>query len=63
MTATNPREGGPLKTTPQPHGRYRVKSPEGQNEEQVVEVVRNGVSGTTADTCKFGVGGLACLMR
>jgi hypothetical protein len=32
----------------QPQGRYRVKTPERSEEEQVAEVVRNGVSGTTA---------------
>ena len=47
MTATDPREGKPLKTA-EPHGRYRVKIPERSEEEQVAGAVENGVSGTTA---------------
>ena len=37
---------------PKPHGRYRVKAPERPDEEQVAEVVENGVSGTTAGVGK-----------
>lgn len=47
VTATDPREGKPLKTA-EPHGRYRVKAPERSEEEQVAEAVENGVSGATA---------------
>ena len=47
VTATDPREGKPLKTA-EPHGRYRVKIPERSEEEQVAGAVENGVSGTTA---------------
>jgi hypothetical protein len=57
VTATDPREGKPLKTD-EPHGRYRVKVPERSEEEQVAGAVENGVSGTTAGGGKAGAGGL-----
>jgi hypothetical protein len=50
-TATDSRKGKPLKAA-EPHGRYRVKAPERSAEEQVAEVVENGVSGTTAGVGK-----------
>jgi hypothetical protein len=51
VTASDPREGKPLKAV-EPHGRYRVKAPERSAEEEVAEVVENGVSGTTAGVGK-----------
>jgi hypothetical protein len=51
VTATDPREGKPLKAT-EPHGRYRVKAPKRSEEEQVAEAVENGASGTTAGVGK-----------